>query len=310
MAWKEFRRGKRSKTDVREFEFSLEENLFNLHYDLKQKIYNHGLYQSFYIQDPKRRHINKATVRDRVLHHAVFRIFYPIFDKLFIYDSYSCRKDKGTHAAVNRLDSFLDRSSCNNSKKVFVLKCDIRKFFDSVNHQTLLKFIKNKVTDKNLIWLVEKIIFRFEFKKGQGIPLGNVTSQLFANIYLNELDQFIKHKLKVRHYIRYCDDFIIISKNDNYLQQLISVINLFLRDYLALTLHERKIIIRPYRQGIDFLGYVLLPHYRVLRTKTKRRILKLIKKNLINEKSLPSYLGHLQHCRSFKLRKLLYSNSR
>lgn len=303
LAWREFRRGKRNKSDVQEFEFNLEDNLFQLHYELKTKTYQHFHYTPFNICDPKPRKIHKAIVKDRVLHHAIFRILYPIFDKGFIFDSYSCRLNKGTHKAVDRLEKFCRKLSKNNTKDIFALKCDIKKFFDSVNQDILLKLIQNKIKDKNAIWLIEKIIKSFR----QGLPLGNVTSQLFANIYLNELDQFVKHKLKIKYYLRYCDDFVILGEGKENLEKFIKPINNFLKNNLNLSLHPDKIITRKHRQGIDFIGYVVLPYHRVLRTKTKRRILKKIKNNPQTLQSINSYFGVLKHCNGWKIKKKIES---
>jgi retron-type reverse transcriptase len=299
LAWREFRKGKRSKFDVQEFEFNLEDNLFQLYQELKTKTYQHSHYTPFNICDPKPRKIHKAIVKDRVLHHAIFRILYPLFDKIFIFDSYSCRLGKGTHKAVNRLAKFCLKLSRNNTKNIFVLKCDIKKFFDSIDQNILINLIKKKIQDKNVIWLVEKIVKSFK----TGLPLGNVTSQLFANIYLNELDQFVKHKLKSKHYLRYCDDFVILGERKENLEKFIKPINNFLETELNLSLHQDKIIIRKYHQGIDFLGYVVLPNHRVLRTETKRRILKRIKNNNLSLQSINSYLGILKHCKGYKIKK-------
>jgi hypothetical protein len=221
LAWREFWRGKRNKPDVQEFEFNLEDNLFQLHQELKAKTYQRSHYTPFYIQDPKLRRIH----------------------------------------------------------------------------------IKNKIQDDDAIWFIEKIIKSFKKENDNGLPLGNVTSQLFANIYLNELDQFAKHKLRVRHYLRHCDDFVILGESKEYLTGLIYPINAFLKEKLKLNIHPDKIIIRKHNQGIDFLGYVVLPHYRILRTKTKRRILKRIKNKRPNLQSLQSYFGVLKHCRGHKIRK-------
>lgn len=293
MAWKEFKKGKSKKKDVQKFAKNLKQNILNLHTKLNTKTYKHSKYFSFYVKDPKLRHIHKASVKDRVLHHAVFRILYPVFDKTFIFDSYSCRLNKGTHRAINRLEKFARKVSKNNSKNCFVLKCDIRKFFDSIDQDILLDLIKHKVLDQKIIWLVNKIIKSFP----RGIPLGNITSQIFANIYLNELDKFVKHKLRIKYYIRYCDDFIILSRDKIYLQSLIPIISDFLEKSLKLSLHPQKIFIRKYRQGVDFLGYVCFPYYRILRPKTKKRMLR----NICPE-NLQSYLGVLKHCNGYKIK--------
>jgi len=239
---------------------------------------------------------------DRVLHHAVFKALYHIFDKTFIFDSYSSRDEKGTHRAVNRLQEFFFKVSKNNTRTCFVLKCDIKKFFDSVDQEILITLIKKRVYDTSFMWLLEEIIKSFS----RGIPLGNVTSQIFANIYLNELDQFIKHTLKIRYYIRYCDDFVILSDKRIFLEEIVLQINEFLKINLKLLLHPNKIIIKKYHQGIDFLGYVSFPYHRILRTKTKNRMFKKIEIKIGEEsfdQSLQSYFGILKHCNSYKLGK-------
>ena len=306
LSWKEFKKGKIKKADVKHFQKDLIKNLLNLYYELKSKTYEHLTYHSFYIQDPKLRYIHKATVKDRVLHHAIFRILYPLFDKTFIFDSYSCRISKGTHRAVNRLNQFTRKVSQNYREPCFILKCDIRKFFDSIDHTILIQLIKKKIKEENVIWLIDKIIESHCVLEGKGVPMGNIISQLFANIYMNELDQFIKHQLKIKYYIRYCDDFVIIDSNKKHLIGLILEINNYLLNNLKLSLHPDKITIRKYHQGVDFLGYVSFPYYRALRTRTKNRIFRKIKENKTKEnfnQSLQSYLGILKHCNSYKVKK-------
>lgn len=192
--------------------------------------------------------------------------------------------------------------------KTYVLKCDVRKFFDSIDHSILRSLILKKVQCPETIWLINLLFKSFEKEKGKGLPLGNVTSQLFANIYLNELDQFVKHKLKVKCYFRYCDDFVIIHQDKKFLFEIMEKIEIFLKENLLLDLHPKKVEIRPLNQGIDFLGYVILPHMIILRTRTKKRITKKIKTmskkikiGAISEfefqSVLNSYLGVLSHCR-------------
>lgn len=295
------------------FEFRLEENIFELRHKLLNREYQHGSYYAFYIQDPKQRLIHKATVQDRVLHHAIFNILNPIFEPTFIADSFSCRVGKGTHKGVASLASMLRKVSKNNTGPCFALQCDIQKFFASVDQNLLLKILAKRVQDKDTIDLLSKIIYSFDKTSNEkGIPIGNLTSQLFANIYMNELDQFIKRVLKVKYYVRYTDDFVIVSDNTEYLNNLLPAIRQFLDKSLALTLHPHKISIRKYRQGIDFLGYVILPHYIQLRTKTKRRMLRKIDQKVqeynndeISSKTfnqtLQSYYGVLSHADSHKL---------
>ncbi len=248
--------------------------------------------------DPKLRHIHKATVRDRVLHRAIFRVLYPLFDRLFIFDSYACRVGKGTHRGVTRLEEFARKFSRNNRKNIFALKCDVQKFFDSIDHEILFRLMEQRVADPDVMWLVRRILESFEKESRRGLPLGNVTSQLFANIYLNELDQFAKHTLKLHCYIRYCDDFIILIESRDEAVIFVSLFREFLEHKLKLTLHPEKIIVRSYRQGIDFLGYVVRPYCRTLRTKTKKRILRSVTAG-VPKQSLQSYLGVLKHCNSY-----------
>ena len=160
-SWEEFKKGKESKGDVQEFAFDIEDNLFALHQNLKDDSYRHGPYQSFYIKDPKLRHIHKSSIRDRVVHHAVVRILEPIFDPSFIFDSYSSREGKGTHKAIQRFKRFAWKLSQNNTKPVWVLKLDIRKFFDSIDHEILFKLIKKKVKDERALGLVKEMINSF-----------------------------------------------------------------------------------------------------------------------------------------------------
>ena len=314
LAWQEFCRGKRNKFDVQKFEYNLEDNIFQIHQELKTKTYRHSHYTSFYIQDPKLRHIHKANVRDRALHHAVFRILYPIFDKSFIFDSYSCRLERGTHKAINRLQKFAGKVSKNNTKNCFILKCDIEKFFDSIDHNILISLIQKKIKENDAMWLIRKIIESFTNSLNKGLPLGNITSQLFANIYLNGLDRFVKNALKAKYYIRYCDDFVILSDNKEYLKRLIIRIDDFLKKELKLSLHSDKISVRKYHQGVDFLGYVSFPYHRILRAKTKKRMFEKIERKSRELKqgkisaesfnqSVQSYLGILKHCDSYKLKR-------
>lgn len=160
-AWKEFVNGKRNKKDVQEFSMHLMDNIFSLHSDLINHTYKHGGYQAFKINDPKPRDIHKASVRDRLLHHAIYRILYPFFDKTFIADSYSCRLNKGTHKAVNKFCSYFYKVSKNNTRTCWVLKCDIRKFFANINHDILINILREYIPDKDIIELLESVILSF-----------------------------------------------------------------------------------------------------------------------------------------------------
>lgn len=302
-AWEEFKKGKRGKKDVQILERHLEDNIFDLHRKLKNKTYKHSTYKDFYVNDPKRRHIHKSDACDRVLHRLLYRHLYELFDKKFIYDSYSCRKNKGTHKAVKRLEKLTRIVSRNYKKECWALKLDIKKFFDSIDHNFLKDLVHKSIKDKNINQLIDEVVDSFHSEVGErkGIPLGNLTSQIFANIYLNELDQFIKHKLKIKYYLRYADDLVILDADRRHLNIYLDSIIDFVQDNLKLELHPKKIIIRKLTWGIDFCGYIVLPYYILPRTKTKRRIIKRIFREKIPKQSLVSYLGFLKHANSYLL---------
>jgi len=297
LAWQEFVKGKRNKKDVQIFQFNLMDNILQLHYDLNNKTYKHGGYEQFKINDPKPRLIHKASVTDRLLHHAVYRILYPFYDKTFISDSYSCRNNKGTHKAINRFRKYARIVSKNSTKQCWVLKCDIKKFFASIDQNILINILKQKIKNKDIINLLENIIFSF---KSNGLPLGNLTSQLFANVYLNELDQFVKHKLKIKYYIRYADDFVNFFENKKYLENLINPISYFLQNELKLNLHPDKVFIKTLNSGVDFLGWINFADHRIMRNKTKKRMFRRIAMNPSVE-TLNSYIGLIKHGNSCKI---------
>jgi retron-type reverse transcriptase len=299
LAWQEFVRGKRNKKDVQIFSFHLMDNILELHNDLKNNTYKHGGYECFKINDSKPRTIHKASVRDRLLHHAVYRILYPFFNKTFIPDSFSCRNNKGTHKAINRFREFVCIVSKNNTKICWILKCDIKKFFASIDQNILIEILQKYIIDKNIANLLKEIIFSF---KPNGLPLGNLTSQIFANIYMNEFDQFVKHKLKAKYYIRYADDFVIMSEDKSDLENILFEVKQFLENKLKLTLHPDKIFIKTLASGVDFLGWINFPDHRILRDKTKKRMLRRISENPSVE-TLNSYLGLLKHGNTGKIRE-------
>lgn len=205
------------------------------------------------------------------------------------------------HRAINRFRSFAYQASQNHTQNCWVLKCDIKKFFDSIDHEVLLAILSVYIPDKNILWLLERIIGSFSVSPGKGLPLGNLTSQLFANVYMNEFDQFVKHRLKVRYYIRYADDFAILSHGKVSLIELILKIDDFLKNDLKLLLHPNKVFLKTFASGVDFLGWVHFPDHRVLRASTKRRMLRRILENG-KEESLQSYLGLLRHGNTQKIR--------
>jgi len=284
---------------VQEFSRNLLDNIISLHEDLANKTYQHGGYHSFYINDPKRRHIHKASVQDRLLHHAVYRLLYPFFEKTFIHDSYSCRLEKGVYKAIERFNAYASKTSKNDTKTAWILKCDIKKFFNSIDHKILLE-------DKDIIWLLNNIIDSYHNidKRGIGLPLGNLTSQLFANVYMNVFDQWVKHRLKIKRYIRYADDFVFFGRDKQKLHFLVEPVGEFLLQRLGLTLHPQKIVQNTLSSGMDFLGWVHFPHYKKLRCKTRERMFRKIVDDPRDE-VFQSYLGLLSHGNTYKTEKEL-----
>jgi retron-type reverse transcriptase len=313
-AWYEFRKGKGNRQDVQEFERHLEKNIFRLHRDLISQKYEHSYYTSFFIYDPKLRHIRKACVRDRIVQQTLYTTLTQIYDKQFIHNVYSSRIGKGTHKAVKNFGRFVFKVSRNFTRTCWTLKCDIRKFYDSIDHEILFKVLCKTIKDEKALRLLNNIIgsFHIEGVKGKGAPIGNLTSQIFTNVYLNEFDQFLKHNLRIKYYLRFADDCLFLSHKKQELVALIPKIQEFLSQHLKLILHPNKIILRPIQQGVDFLGYVTLPHHKVIRKTTERRMirkLKKIQKDLYQDKltnknmhqSLQSYLGMLSHANAHAL---------
>lgn len=289
---------------MQEFELYLMQNIVALHEDLATKRYRHSAYEAFNVSDPKPRNIHKASVRDRLLHHAIYRVLYPFFDRTFIADSFSCRFGKGMHKAVERFRAFARKASNNHTKTIWVLKCDIRKFFASIDQRVLADIIKEYISDADICWLLSEIVESFSSTAtGIGLPLGNLTSQLLVNIYMNEFDQYMKHRLKAEYYIRYADDFVVFSPDRDWLIGLIPQIRIFLTDRLHLHLHPKKISIRTVASGVDYLGWVHFTDHHVLRAVTKRRMIATIHKKKGKTETVQSYLGILGHGNSKILEK-------
>jgi RNA-directed DNA polymerase len=324
-AWLKFREGKRKRLDVQEYERRLERNIFNLYYELKNEVYAHGEYESFHIHDPKPRHIRKASIKDRLVHQIVYTKLTEIFLPKFIHDSYSSQIGKGTHLAVKNTSKYSRKISKNFTKPCFGLKCDVRKFYDTVDHEILIKLISKTVVDKKALRPIGLVVnsFHVESCTGKGLPIGNLTSQIFTNIYLNELDQFIKHKLKIKYYVRFADDMLFLGNSKPDIENIVPLINEHLNNKLGLAPHPDKTIVRHINQGIDFLGYIIFPHHRLVRNKTIRRMHKKLNIRLANQyngKELPtelrqsvnSYLGLLSHAneqrKSEKLRNMYFGN--
>ncbi len=303
-AWRKFRSGKARKKDVIFFEYHVEDNTLLLHDTIASHTYIHHPYEHFQVFDNKKRDIYKAHVCDRIVHQILYDYLVSLYEPIFISDSYSSRDLKGHHKAVTTLRYFIKLASNGNTIPVFTLKCDIKKYFDTIDHVILLEVIKEKIKDPQIFSIIEQIVISFRSKKSEkkGIPLGNITSQIFANIYLHPFDLYIKKELRCRFYIRYNDDFIILSNSYKELEEIRNRVIYFIQTALALTIPLEKTSIRKVSWGIDFLGYVVMPHCVLLRNKTKAKMFRSAA-----QKNKHSYLGILQHCNSFQLRQKLLS---
>lgn len=322
------RKNKRYRPEVLAFSANLEENLIELQNELIYHSYKVGRYREFYVYEPKRRLVMALPFRDRVLQWAVYRIVNPIFSRSYILDSYACIPGRGIHAAVKRINYWL-RLDCKY-EKMYYLKLDIAKFFYRVDHQVLLNILASKIDDSDLMKLFHTIIesedtpfglpLSQNFRDGTrlfdiGIPIGNLTSQMFANLYMNELDQFAKRTFRIRRYIRYMDDIVILSPSKLLLHHYKDVLERFLNDNLHLILNK-KTAIRPCNLGVDFCGYKIWEDHIKIRKNTvlrMKRHLKLVTEQYAEGKisldkaceTFTSYYGMLKHCNSYNLRKQL-----
>lgn len=276
LAWRRARKGKRSQASVAAFEFNVEHNVLRLQAELEEKSYCPGRYRSFYIHEPKRRLISAAPFRDRVVHHALCQVIEPLFERRFIHDSYANRVGKGTHRALDRATHYLRRYR-------YVLPCDIRQFFPSIDHAILQDVLARVIADPDVLWLIDRILASgrgvlageyemvyyagddlFAAGRPRGLPIGNLTSQFWANVYMNELDQYIKRGLGCRAYLRYVDDFLVFGDSkpelwrwqEDIIQKLAT---------MRLSLHERQAHLRPTGEGLAFLGFVVYPDHRLLK---------------------------------------------
>lgn len=296
------RRGKGGREEVARFGYRLETHLLQLEKELLEGTYVHGAYRKFTVHDSKRRQIQAAPFRDRIVHQAICATLEPVFERRFIFDSYACRRGKGTHAALLRFERFMRVSR-------YALSLDISKYFASIDHAVLLSRLAHIVSDPRMLRLCALVIESGARAPGRGIPIGNLTSQLFANIYLDVLDQYIKHPLGLHRYIRYMDDMVILHDDKQLLHEVKEKIRLFVEDTLKLTLHPYKVQVAPTMRGIDFLGYRVFPRYRLLRKSTVKRFVARTKCQIAaggaSENSVRSWLGYASYARSYGLRRAL-----
>lgn len=312
LAYRHARKGKSWQNTIKLFEADSDKNLDTIRASILDKTFTTSEYETFMVYEPKRRIIYKLPFNpDRIVQHALMNVVEPIFDGLFIHDSYSCRKGKGIHAGSRRTMEYIRKVG----KDGYCLKMDIAKFYPSISHNILYEIVKHKIKCKDTLWLLKDIIYSIE--GGYNIPIGNYTSQWFGNLYMNELDQVLKQKYHVKNYIRYCDDFIILDEEKTYLTEVAEIIKEYLKDQLELKLSKN--VVSPVKQGIDFLGYRHFPTYVLLRkstaTRTKRRIKQLptlLSEGAITElqfkSSIASTKGWLRWCNAYNLSQHLNLN--
>lgn len=302
--------GKRYKRDVLEFSSNLEENLIGIQNHLIWKTYQPSRYKYFTIYEPKVRMIAALPFADRVVHHALCNVIEPIFEASFIRDSYACRPGGGVLAGVLRTTRFL-RDASRRWGDVYCLKGDIAKYFYSVDHETLKRLIRRKIACPDTLGLIDRIID--SPGDGVGMPIGNLTSQLFANVYLDALDHVVKERLRVQYYIRYMDDFVIFHHDKAYLRRLLDEISGYLEDVLRLHLNGKTQIFPVRQRSVDFLGYRIWPTHRLMRKANVQRTRRKLKKfsRLYREgrmtmdeirPSVMSWLGHAKHGDTWRLR--------
>jgi RNA-directed DNA polymerase len=337
---------KRYTVNAAKFEENFEWELLKLQRELKSHAYKPGKSICFVVTKPKAREIFAADFRDRIVHHVLVGYLEPIFEAKFIDQSYACRKGKGVHKAIEDLRRYTRQATKGCARTAYYLQIDIRSFFVSLQKDILFEMIKKEVGNPEVLWLAKTIIFHdptsdyrlkgqvslFDlipehkslFKSGplQGLPIGNLTSQFFANVYLNELDQYAKHTLKVRHYLRYVDDLVILNEDAAQLTRWRDEIGAFLQSRLRLSLHPKKQVLQSVDKGIDFLGFIVRPSHVL----TRRRVITSLKVKLweinrvMEEAPQPdgmrsiqsvvnSYYGHFKHAKTFGLRSRLWEKN-
>jgi retron-type reverse transcriptase len=330
-AYRAARRGKRDKQQVFAFEFAYESELLRLQEELAAQTYRPGPYTHFYITDPKRRLISAAPFRDRVVHHALCQVIEPIFERRFIHDSYANRVGKGTHRALDRCQEFSRRYR-------YVLQGDIVQFFASIDHAVLRRCLASPIADGRCLWLVDRILasgtgihiadYRMQWFPGdnllaatrpRGLPIGNLTSQFWANVLLNEFDQFVKRELKCGAYLRYVDDFVLLHDDKRQLWAWKRAIAGFLAD-LRLLLHPAKSVVYPVSNGIPFLGFRIWPTHRRLKRANVRTFVRRFRKQREEHargvlsledmnRSVQSWVAHARHGDTFRLRSRLFQHT-
>lgn len=306
-AYFEARRGKMNCASIMKLNRNYEDVIFTLQKELREKTWEPKQYREFLcVTEVKRRIINAPAFEDRIVHHAMAKVIRPLFERKYIYDSYATIKNKGTHKAVYRVQDFLKRAA-RRGESVYILQCDISKYYQSIDHDVLIEQIERTIRDKEVVELWKKIIDGFS-DTGKGVPIGSLTSQLAANIYLNVLDHFIKECMQIKYYVRYMDDFVLIGNSKEELWKNLADIKWLVEGHLKLKLN-RKTKIYPASRGVDFAGYrtftsYILPRKRNIKA-AKKRFKDISHKYKNGEMDLESvrqrvtsFLGYVKHCQA------------
>ena len=307
--------GKRDRRAVRRFELALETRLWEMHREVAAGAYAWGPYRRFVISDPKRREIRAAPFRDRVAHHAIVAVVDPLFERGFISDTYACIRGRGQHAAVERYRRFVRA----RDGRGYAVHCDIASYFRSVDHGVLLTLLGRRIADRRLLDLLASLIAHGGEAPGVGMPIGALTSQMFANLYLDPFDHFMKEELRVRHYVRYMDDFVALVDDRAAARRLLARVEEFLAECLRLRLNPRRRVIAPLAEPRDFLGYV---HHPGGRTRVRRRNVKRARRRFealeedlrqgrtapeVARSSIASWIGLAAHADAFRLSRAIFA---
>lgn len=330
-AFRAARCGKRDRAAVAAFEFDLEGNLWRLQRELREQSYQPGTYTNFYVYEPKRRLVSAAPFRDRVVHHALCRVIEPIWEARFIHTSYACRIGKGTHRALDQAHAWVKRYR-------YVFHGDIVKYFPAIDHQIVRHLLAKHIADRQTMWLIDQIINSgvgvqaaetpqtlfpgddlLALMRLRGLPIGNLSSQFWANVYLHELDMFAKHQLRCPAYLRYMDDFLLFSDDKQELNRWREAIRDFLAARLRLQLHPRKSVVFPVHTGLDFCGFRLFPTHRRLRKSSVRRFVKRFRRQRAAfqagdlpfaemNQSVQCWIAHASHGDTWRLRQRIFND--
>jgi retron-type reverse transcriptase len=296
-AWRLFSAGKRTQVSVQCFERHLEDNLITLHDDLQGHMYCHGGYRYTVIHDRKKRDIHTASVRDRVVHRMVFEYLKTVLEPIFLPETFASRTGKGSHRAAERFSY----ACCMCGPRAHVLSCDVRKYFQSIRHDVLLTLLAKHIPDQRIFDLCENIISSFSYSSGCGIPLGNVTSQIFATLYLHDVDVFIKQMLGVRWYVRYNDDMVLLHDNPRTFLRWKGEIQNRCR-HIGLLIPDEKCRADRVADGVEFLGWRITDKVVLFPKHSERAIL-----SRVNRCNHGSYLGLTQHAKAYTLRSKIYA---